>query len=73
MDESFLTFHIFSDPTTAENFAASLTQRGIEVKVVYDSIYPTKGPSSDVRIKIKQDDFPEASKLLESIKKPEML
>jgi len=73
MDESFLTFHIFTDPTTAENFAATLTQKGIEVKVVYDSIYPTKGPSSDVRIKIKQDDFPEASKLLESIQKPALV
>ena len=70
MDESFLTFHIFSDPTAAENFAASLTQRGIEVKLVYDSIYPTKGPSSDVRVKIKQDDFPEASKLLEAMQAP---
>ena len=70
MDESFLTFHIFPDRTSAENFAASLAQKGIEVKVVYDAIVPSKGSSSDVRIKIKQDDFAEASKLLEAIQQP---
>ena len=70
MDESFLTFHIFSDRTTAENFAASLTQKGIEVKVVYDAIIPSKNSTSDVRVKIKQVDFAEASKLLEAIQKP---
>lgn len=70
MDESFLTFHIFPDRTSAENFAAGLTQKGIEVKLVYDTIDPTKGSSSDVRVKIKQADFVEASKLLETMQKP---
>jgi hypothetical protein len=65
MDESFLTFHIFSDPVSAEKFAASLTNMGIEVKLVYDSV-SFQGKSEDVRVKIRQDDFVQATKILEN-------
>lgn len=65
MDESFLTFHIFSDPASAEKFAASLTDKGIEVKLVYDTV-SIPGKSKDVRVKIKQDDFIEATNILEN-------
>jgi hypothetical protein len=68
MDESFLTFHIFSDPATAEKFAASLTDKGIEVKLVYDNVL-LQGKSKDVRVKIRQDDFVQATNILQSYQK----
>ncbi|HEU0064903.1 MAG TPA: hypothetical protein VFQ58_07720 [Flavisolibacter sp.] len=65
MDETFLTFHIFSDPDSAEKFAASLTNMGIEAKLVYDSVL-FQGKSKDVRVKIRQDDFVQATNILEN-------
>src|SRR6476469_7239828 len=65
MDESFLTFHIFSDPAAAEKFAASLTNKGIEVKLVYDTV-SIQGKSNDVRVKIRQGDFVQATYILEN-------
>jgi hypothetical protein len=65
MDESFLTFHIFPDPASAEKFAANLTDKGIEVKLVYDSV-SFQGKSKDVRVKIRQGDFIQATNILEN-------
>jgi hypothetical protein len=69
MDETFLTFQIFTDGTIAEKFAARLDQCKIPYKMVYDSLAPDSASGDqkgapDVRIKIMQKDFPEAYKEL---------
>ncbi|MFL5788831.1 MAG: hypothetical protein ACJ748_12305 [Flavisolibacter sp.] len=67
MDETFLTFQLFTDGMLAEKFAARLELCGIPYKLVYDSISsdPENVPrASEVRIKIMQKDFSEAYKEL---------
>jgi hypothetical protein len=71
MKETFLTFKIFPDIETAQDFAEVLKQRDIpylieEDALVFDPSYANNQFNKDYRLKLRQEDFVRANQVLEA-------
>ena|SRR5215211_6634070 len=70
MSDRFLTFKVFSDSETAQDFADILRQKDIpyfieEDALVFDPSYANNEFNKDYRLKLRQQDFERANKALQ--------